>query len=279
MSFMSLFRSMRWRVLLSAERWLKILDVFWATMVGYLSNSFLPARSGELIRSIALGRRSSISSSFVIATTLTEKIMDAVVLVFIGATAMIFTPTLPLAIIRASKTFAFISIIGLTGVLVFPGLERLLKDLIIRLPLSKQVANTLMSLLEKFNIGMRSLRSPSRALFFMVFTGIIWFGDAIVSIIVAKSLVLSLSISQALLLNVALGLSSAIPSTPGYLGIYQFVAVTILPSFGFSNSQALGYILVFQAASYFMTTIWGLLGSWQLGLFKFPIFRRNSLPE
>jgi hypothetical protein len=53
----SLVRALRWRVLLSAERWLGVLDVFWAMMAGYLGNAFLPARAGEVLRSVALGRR------------------------------------------------------------------------------------------------------------------------------------------------------------------------------------------------------------------------------
>jgi len=36
-------RAMRWRVLLSAERRIRPLTVFWANMAGYLGNSFLPA--------------------------------------------------------------------------------------------------------------------------------------------------------------------------------------------------------------------------------------------
>src|SRR5438093_13389991 len=43
-------RGLRWRILLSAEKHIGPLTVFWATVVGYLGNNFLPARAGELIR-------------------------------------------------------------------------------------------------------------------------------------------------------------------------------------------------------------------------------------
>jgi len=41
-----------------------------------------------------------------------------------------------------------------------------------------------------------------------------------------------ISFRIALLVLTALGLSSALPSTPGYVGIFQFVAVTVLAPFG-----------------------------------------------
>src|SRR5690242_3369470 len=54
-------RGMRWRVLLSAERLLHPVTVFWGTCAGYLGNSFLPARAGELIRSALIAQKANIS--------------------------------------------------------------------------------------------------------------------------------------------------------------------------------------------------------------------------
>ena len=82
---------------------------------------------------------------------------------------------------------------------------------------------------------------------------------------------LSLGLLQALLFLAALGLSSAAPSTPGCVGIYQFVAVAILPLFGFSRSEAMTYIIVSQALYYALVTVWGLLGLWRLNIHGRPL--------
>ena len=263
----SLVRSLRWRVLLSAESWLGVLDVFWAMMVGYLGNAFLPARAGEVLRSVALGRRAHISSSFVLATALTERILDAVVLVLIGSAALATLPEASPALLNAGKGMAILSAGGLAGVFILPVLERPIQWMLVRLPLPSAWNMQLRHLLEQFMLGMRSLRHVGRTLGFFALTIVIWLGDAIVAITVAHSLGLTFSIPLALLLNVALGLSSAIPSTPGYIGVYQFVAVTVLNPFGFTRSQALAYILVFQALGYILLIWWGLLGLWRLKLF------------
>ena len=55
----SFLRSLRWRILLNAEANLSVWTVFRATMAGYLGNNFLPARAGEVIRSLLIARRSS----------------------------------------------------------------------------------------------------------------------------------------------------------------------------------------------------------------------------
>ena len=77
-------------------------------------------------------------------------------------------------------------------------------------------------------------------------------------------------IRPSLLLLASLGLASAAPSTPGYVGIYQFVAVTVLAPFGFSRDAALAYIIAAQAVIYAVVIVWGALGLWALG------FRRSG---
>ena len=57
-----------------------------------------------------------------------------------------------------------------------------------------------------------------------------------------------------------LGLGSALPSTPGYVGIYQFVAVKVLVPFGFSKTDAIAYILLAQAMQYAVIGLWGAFG-------------------
>jgi uncharacterized membrane protein YbhN (UPF0104 family) len=67
-------------------------------------------------------------------------------------------------------------------------------------------------------------------------------------------------LSVAMLLIVALSLSSALPSAPGYVGVYQFVAVTMLKPFGISPSLAIAFMLVTQALNYAVTSALGLIG-------------------
>jgi len=88
--------------------------------------------------------------------------------------------------------------------------------------------------------------------------------DAVANVIGVHIIGQGLNIGQSLILLAALGLSSAIPSTPGYIGVYQFVAVTVLVPFGFSKPDALAYILISQVIGYLVISFWGLIGLWQI---------------
>ena len=50
----------------------------------------------------------------------------------------------------------------------------------------------------------------------------------------------------------------------GYVGIYQFAAVTILPPFGIDRNAALAYIIVAQALGYAVVLVLGLLGLYRI---------------
>jgi len=258
-------RGLRWRVLLSAEKLIPRVTVFWATMTGYLGNSFLPARAGEVVRSVLVGRSAGLSKSFALATALTERMLDVVALVLIGAAAILALPGRPEWLLSAVRALAAVGLVGLLAVLVATRLEKLLKRILLWLPLPAPWRTRLVGMLEQFLVGMRAIQQPGRALSFIVFSAVIWITDALATMVVARALGLTLTLPQSFLLLVALGLASAAPSTPGYVGIYQFVAVTLLPPFGFSRSEALAYIIVAQALTYLIVTAWGLLGLWRMG--------------
>jgi uncharacterized membrane protein YbhN (UPF0104 family) len=99
---------------------------------------------------------------------------------------------------------------------------------------------------------------------FSLFSIAIWSLDMLTAMQVARAFHLSLSPLLALLELAALGLSSAVPSTPGYVGVYQFVTVAVLTPFGFTQPQALAFILAYQAVNYAVISLWGLLGMWRL---------------
>ena len=253
-------RALRWRVLLSADRPIPPLTVFWANMAGYLGNSFLPARAGELVRSLALGHKAAIDASFVLATALTERLLDVIALVLISALALLSMPGISPAFANALQGMAVLAGVGLLFVLLAPRFSLFFQRLLAALPFPASLRPRLESLLSRFLDGMRSLQDFRRLAFFVALTAFVWIVDGLGTMLGAYMLRLHLTLPQALLLLAGLGLSSAIPSTPGYVGVYQFVAVTMLSPFGFSKSDALAYILVAQAFNYVIVTVWGLPG-------------------
>jgi len=263
-------RALRWRILLSAEKRIAPITVFWAASLGYLGNYVLPLRAGEIIRSVALSRVANIRMPYVLATALTERIIDLMALLLISLLSLMSFNTLPGWMLSAVKIMTVLGCSGLLGILAAPHLEPILRKLLARLPISTLLFTRLQSLLEQALLGLRALQHPGRSLSFIGLTTVVWLLDTVVALEVAAAFSVRLTPAQALLLLAALGLSSAAPSTPGYVGIYQFVAVTVLVPFGMSRSTALVFILAFQAVIYAVVFIWGTLGLLRLYVWLRP---------
>lgn len=264
LSFTYLMRGLRWWVLLSADRPFSPLIGFWGTSSGYLGNSFLPARAGELIRCVMIERRTGIPLTFSLATALTERLLDALALVLFSVASIPYLTGIPEWLGGAARAFGVMGVIGVAGLLVAPRMQGLILSVIRRLPLPDAPKEKIAGLAEHFLMGMRAFQSVTRALAFLAFMVVIWTGDVIVVQRVAAAFGLVLDLPQGLLLLAALGLASAVPSTPGYVGVYQFVAVTVLVPFGFAQDQALVFILAYQAVTYAVVVIWGFLSLWRL---------------
>lgn len=269
LSFSFFLRGQRWRVLLSAEQTVPRITMFWATSVGYLGNSFLPARAGEILRSVMVGRVSSIRKSYALATALTERILDVPVVIVMSLIALMMLQDMPAWLMQAVQAMSVLAIVGIAGLFIAPRMVHIFTRLLNWMPfLPHTLRERLIEVMEQFLLGMRAFQHPERGLSFLLFTIVIWSGDVVIANTIALALNLTLGMPQAMLLLAALGLSSAAPSTPGYVGIYQFVAVTVLTPFGFLQSEALAYILAFQAVTYLVVTVWGFIGLWRMSLVK-----------
>jgi len=257
-------RAVRWGTLVNAEKKVSILSIFWANMVGYLGNAYLPARAGEIIRSAYLGHKSGAGTSFVFATALVERLLDVIALVLIGSISLLLQNQISAILAGAIKIMAAAGMIGLAIVIVAPFQEKLITSLIARMPIPSRIRQKIAEQMVRFLVGMRSLHNVRRLGSFIFLTAVIWLIDGLGNMVGVRIISQSLSLSQSLILLAALGLSSAIPSTPGYIGVYQFVAVSVLVPFGFSRSAALAYILISQVVNYLVISVWGLVGLWQV---------------
>lgn len=253
-------RACRWRILLNAEGSVSVPTAFWATAAGYFGNNFLPARGGELVRTFMISSRSGLDSAYVLATALSERVADAVALVVISAVVLLTLPSPPGWLAAAARPFAILGLFGAAGIMVLPLLGPLVRTAIERSPLPASWRPKLIAVVDQAVRGIRAFHHGRRLVGFVALTTVIWCVDAVATVITGSALGLTIPISVAFLLIASLGLSSALPSTPGYVGIFQFVAVTVLTPFGFSRTDAIAYILVAQAVAYVVIGFWGSLG-------------------
>jgi uncharacterized protein (TIRG00374 family) len=252
-------RAFRWRILMTAEGHVGIATAFWATAAGYFGNNFLPARAGEIVRTVMVSSRTALSKAFVLTTALAERMADAVALVLISASVLAVLPEKPAWLVQAMRVFAVVGAVGIIGIIAIPKLERFWTYFLQRAPVPDKLRYRLMHMLSQILLGIRSFHDLGRVFGFLALTMVIWFIDAVFTVLGGEALGLPIDLRMAFLLVAGLGLGSALPSTPGYVGIYQFVAVTVLVPFGLSRTDSIAYILFAQALIYVVVSFWGVL--------------------
>lgn len=257
-------RAIRWRILLNAEARFTITTVFWANMVGYLGNNFLPARAGEVIRSLLIAGRSRLSRTYVLTTAISERLMDVIALVLSSSIVLLSVHPKPRWMGDVSGTMALIAGAGAVAIVVLPHTGNLLATVLRRIPMPEGLRARLLALSEEILLGVRAFHHWGRLAGFVLLTAAVWTLDACTAIVTAKAVGVDLAFPVSMLLLAGLGLGSALPSTPGYVGVYQFVAVTVLGPFGVGRDAALAFILVAQALGYVVIVALGLPGLYML---------------
>jgi uncharacterized protein (TIRG00374 family) len=258
-----LLRAVRWRILLRSEGPVTVHDAFWATCAGYFGNNFLPARGGELIRTYMIHSGSGLSNAYVLTTALSERVADAITLVGISAVALLTLPEQQGWLAHAAKPSAVLCGCGFLGLALAPRFSFAGDWFIDRLT-PHAIREKLHAILEHIILGIRAFHDGRRLAGFAAMTVVIWSNDAVFMMLAARAIDLKIEVTVAYLLLAGLGLASALPSTPGYVGIYQFVAVSLLVPFGMSRTDAVGYILLAQALPYLVVGALGAVGFWKL---------------
>jgi len=260
-----LSRALRWSTLLAPEAGRCMAVAFVGEAIGDLGNSFLPARAGEAARTVWVSRLLGVRLPFVVGTAAVERVSDAVFLALVTFMLMLLIPHMPLWLTAAAGVFLLLGIVTL-GVLFFlPAFSHGFASIARTLHLPHKLAHRGIEVLHGIGTGSRSLvHHPARTAFYAAMTAAVWVFDAAAMLCLVHAFHDSLSFAQAMLFLAALGLSSAVPSTPGYIGIFQFIAVAVLVPFGVSRPHALAIILVYQIATILQELLW--VGFGWLGL-------------
>jgi uncharacterized membrane protein YbhN (UPF0104 family) len=207
-----------------------------------------------------ISSRSALETPYVLATALSERVADAVALVIISTVALFVLPAQTGWLAGAARPFAILGSLGALAIAVLPLLGPVGRTVIERLPMPPALRPRLVAVMEHALRGMRAFHDARRLSGFVGLTALIWSMDALATVISGGALGFRIPFLVAFLLIAGLGLGSALPSTPGAVGIYQFVAIAVLTPFGFSRTDAIAYILVAQALGFVVIGFWGSLG-------------------
>jgi uncharacterized protein (TIRG00374 family) len=84
-----------------------------------------------------------------------------------------------------------------------------------------------------------------------------WLAWAVAAVLVGRAVGLELTLVEAVFVTAAINLGVAIPSSPGFVGTYQWLGVSALALFGVSQEAGLAFAIVMQAVWFVPTTLVG----------------------
>ncbi len=260
-------RAARWHFLLRSLKALSMWRLFQVTVIGYMVNDLLPLRLGELARAYILGETEGLGKTSVLVTIVLERVFDGVtMLLFIGVAAF-FLPlnqalqTLLLVgtILFAAVAIALVIVAGLReriDALVQRGLRRLPE---------KWGARGL-HLIDSFFHGLAALRNPTDALAALGFSILAWLSEAGMYAMLALGFGIALPFPVFVLATAVANLVTIVPSTPGYVGVFDVPVKAILALFNVDASVAASYTLLLHATLIVPVVLLGLAFMWRLGL-------------
>ncbi len=229
-------------------------------MIGYLINNLFPAHAGEVVRAFLLSQRQSLSKSMVIATVMVERAADLVIILALLGGLLFFFPFPPWVepagfILAAAGILAIVFLILFTlfGEWAVKWMVRILRFLPLRLLVRIEAGS------REFLTGASGLRNRSRGVQFLSCTAVIWLVELTITFLIIQAFYLPVSIWGALFVMLVIGFGMMIPSSPGYIGTYEFFATSALALLGVKGGEALSFALVLHGATFLGTNLLGAI--------------------
>ena len=257
-------RSVRWKYMMDPIKECPIGSLWSATAIAFMVNNVLPARLGEFVRAMAIGRSERVSRSASFATIVYERVVDVFVLILLLWYSMVNISGPPWLARSAEILIAFnVALFVLLYAMVrWRNQFRSLLDRILR-PLPVETRRRLHVSAGSFVDGLGVVTRP-RAAFPIAALSIVVWGCAMLGIyFCVLAFRLDVPILATLFLVVIISIGSMIPSAPAFLGTMQYACVIALAAFGVPRADALAFSTVYHATQFFPITIAGLYYAWR----------------
>jgi uncharacterized protein (TIRG00374 family) len=250
-----------WWMLRALEPALPVRACVRPFLVSIAINNTVPLRVGDVVR--AVGFRSALRSSAVAVagTLLVERLLDVVALLgllFVGLLAVGHS-VVPRPFVVAGSLFGVLAGAGLLSLMFFPRLvRRSVTWLIERAPLVPESVRTRsLQLTEQLFDALLVVRPVGRALALLAATVVAWGLEGSAYACVAWSLGAHGSVFAPWFALATATLATMIPSSPGYVGTFDYFAVQGLTAFGASHVVALTFALLIHLLLWLPVTVVG----------------------
>jgi hypothetical protein len=256
-------RAFRWRLLFYPQTGLRLGRLFNLLGIGYLVNNLLPVRLGDVLRAYLCAELERLSVVRALSTVVVERIADTLAILFLLLCSVPFV-SLPASLVRPTLGIGMLASLAVLVLLFLASRKErsvaLLGGLTARVGFLNRAGfkQAAVSAVE----GLSALSSWRTALGVWMWSLLAWLGNALQLYVIMWATGLRLPPVAALVLLCLTSLGMTVPSSPGYIGVFEYLTVLSLALFGVSQEASLGFALVAHAVGYVVLIGLGFLAAW-----------------
>ena len=283
-------RALRWKLILGPSHRIGLKSAYHPLMIGFMLNCILPGRVGELARPVILKKQEGVAFTTGLATVAAERIFDLILLLLMFIIVMATVPIDPALEISFGKysltrdtlvgigngmaRLGLVLIIAIASVSieksrrVFIAVVRAMPRLLffagdeLKAKFSQKVCEPVVAMLANIALGFETVKQPWRLLGCFLLSAAVW-GLAALSyhLVVAATPSLDLTLGQTTVVMIIICFFIALPSVPGFWGIWEAGGVFAMALFGVPSVQAAGFALASHVIQMFPVIIAGLVSA------------------
>lgn len=260
-------RAARWRVILPSiepgASPLRFSSLFQACIIGQMATNIIPGRAGELARPYALNRlEPSVPFSTGFASVIVDRVFDGIVVLLLLVVAML-DPAFPSDAQIRGRSVATFALLGTAGVVVgLSGLFWLVLHPASLIAFARRIVRSTVprweepvaKFLERFTLGLTVLRDGKRFAIAFAWTLAHWLLCAASYWLAYKAIGLHAPLTSTLFVQTIIVLAVAIPQAPGFVGVFEGVAIASLAVYGVPADLAAAWAVVYHVISYIPVT-------------------------
>lgn len=248
--------SFRWSRI--AGRGVRFRDTFVALLIGLFMNNVLPARIGEVARAYVLSKRRALPFTYCFSTVLVDRFFDLAGLLLL---TFIFFPRqdLPPTVSKAIYLLVALLLVCISFIILLSR-ERFAHGLSGRLEkLQRPLFSKLAARVIMIQANLKRINSPFNLVSFVLIAFVTWFSMSVALYFVTLALGVQVRFVSIPFVCALLNMGLTMPSSPGYVGVYQFLLVYLLSIFGVPKHEGFAVSIIYHGAWYIPYTILGFV--------------------
>lgn len=249
-------RSLRWNLVASVA--LNKFKSFWqAANIGYLANMIYPARTGEVLKVVAIHKFAPLVFGRAVTSAVIDRMLDMIIvgiftLIVIWIHGNRIDPNIGKTVIAV---FILATVVLTSSVIFVDAIKKRVETWQFQAKWQQGLHQWFIHALE----GIQIFRESKNILIVLILTTSVFLLDYFWMWKIMGAFGWELPFEAGLTVGVFLLLSISIPSAPGFIGVYQMACVLALGLYGIDQTLAVAYSIVLQLITFTIMGIQGML--------------------